>query len=93
MSSEPVPTAFTLVITYVALLALLALSAGAACLPAGGWQAPFALAIALAKTSLIFVIFMQLRHHGGLPRLIAIAGFYWLAILVSLSLADYLTRV
>ncbi|WP_185999030.1 cytochrome C oxidase subunit IV family protein [Novosphingobium aerophilum] len=51
-----------------------------------------AFGIASAKAALILWFFMELRQEGGLARLAAIAGFVWLAILFTLTAADYLTR-
>jgi cytochrome c oxidase subunit 4 len=81
-----------ILIVYVVLIGLLALSAGATFLPGGWWSTPISMTIALAKASLIFFYFMRLRSQSGLVRVFALAGFFWLAILVVLTLADYLTR-
>jgi hypothetical protein len=35
---------------------------------------------------------MRLRHQPGLVRIFAVAGLFWLAILVVLTLSDFLTR-
>ncbi|MNL83653.1 hypothetical protein D3C87_2113640 [compost metagenome] len=51
-----------------------------------------ALAIALGKAVLIVAFFMELRYSRSLPRLVAGAGLYWLFILFSLTLGDYLSR-
>lgn len=77
---------------YLALLVLLALTAGANFISLGSWQLPVALTIAVAKLFLIFYFFMQLRTRSGLVRIFAFAGFFWLAIAGVLTFADYLTR-
>jgi cytochrome c oxidase subunit 4 len=81
-----------LLAVYVALLVLLALTAGATFLPQGWWSTPFSLLIASAKACLIFYFFMRLRNYTGLVRVFALAGFFWLAILLLLTAADYFTR-
>ena len=81
-----------LVLVYVALIGLLALTAGSVALPAGWWTTPVSLAIAVAKAILIFYFFMRLRTQSGLVRVFALAGFFWLAILLVLTAADYFTR-
>jgi cytochrome c oxidase subunit 4 len=87
------PTKSVLIFAYIALLVLLAASAGGAFLPMGPMaKTAFALAIAAAKTAIIFLIFMQLRYQSGLIRVFALAGFFWLAISAALTFADYLTR-
>lgn len=79
--------------TLVALLALLALSAGSALLPLGVFNEVANLGIAVVKALLVLTIFMRLKTDSPLLRLVASAGFAWLALLIALSLADVLTRV
>ena len=81
-----------LVLVYLVLLALLALTAVATLLPPGSWSTPIALGIAGTKAALIFIFFMRLRERSGLIRIFALAGFFWLAILVGLTFVDYFTR-
>ncbi|HTL66048.1 MAG TPA: cytochrome C oxidase subunit IV family protein [Lacunisphaera sp.] len=77
---------------YAALMVLLALTALAARAPLGAWKAPVSLGIAAAKMALVFIFFMQLRYQRGLVRVFALAGFFWLGIVLTLMFADYLTR-
>lgn len=81
-----------LVLVFVALLFLLALTIGAARLPLGYLATPVALAIAFAKTFLIVSWFMHLRRAGGLLRVFAAGGLFWLGIAITLTLADYAGR-
>jgi caa(3)-type oxidase subunit IV len=92
MSHIESTTRVTLLRVYLALLALLVLTAFSARLPTGAWSLPLALTIATAKLVLIFYFFMQLRTHRGLVWIFAAAGFFWLAIAGTLTFADYLTR-
>lgn len=89
----PEPAFRPLLGTFAALIGLLALTAGVASLPAGWWSTPVGLAVAVAKASLIFVFFMRLRSQVPLVRLIALVGFFFLAIMLVLTFADYLTRL
>jgi cytochrome c oxidase subunit 4 len=91
-TSLPPVTPRQLVCVYGALLVLLALTAAAARLPIGSWATPLALAIATAKAGLVFTFFMRLRERPGITRVFALAGFFWLAIILTLTLADYFTR-
>lgn len=75
-----------------ALLLLLALTTGAAFLPLGRLNIAVALAIAVAKALLVLLVFMELKRSSGLVRAFAVAGFFWLLILLTLTSADYLTR-
>ncbi|CAN5255984.1 hypothetical protein BH24PSE2_BH24PSE2_08050 [soil metagenome] len=45
-----------------------------------------------AEAGLIAVFFMELRGASALVRLAALAGLFWLMLLVGLTLNDFLTR-
>jgi cytochrome c oxidase subunit 4 len=47
---------------------------------------------ALAKALLVAFFFMHLRSAHYMLRITAAAGFFWLAILICLSLTDFLAR-
>ncbi len=51
-----------------------------------------ALTIAVVKATLVVLYFMHVRYSTRLTWVIVIAGFFWLAILFSLTMADYLSR-
>lgn len=75
-----------------ALLALLLLTVGAAYVNLGSFNIAAAMLIALMKASLIMLFFMHVRQAGPLLRLFVFMGFFWLALLITLSLSDFLTR-
>ena len=79
-------------LVWGALMALLALTLGAAFLPLGPAKPWIGYGIAAAKAALVLVFFMDLRREGGLARLATLAAFAWLAILLSLVAADVATR-
>ncbi len=81
-----------LLLAWAALMALLALTLGAAFLPLGPAKPWIAYAIATAKAALVLWFFMEMRSERGLARLAMLAGFVWLAILFALTATDYLTR-
>jgi cytochrome c oxidase subunit IV len=85
------PRSANLYWTAVALGVLLAATVLASrALGAGG---PIAnLVIAALKAALVAVVFMHLRWSSPLQRLFAGAGLFWLAILFTLTFADYMTR-
>jgi len=82
----------TLILTWVALMALLCITALASLLPMGPINALLNIAIAVAKTTLVAMFFMHLRHSIALPRLAAAAALVMLSLLFILSSADFLTR-
>ena len=74
------------------LLGLLGLTVGAAYINLGPLNTPTAMAISIAKAVLILLYFMHLRHQRGLVRLAAVAGFFWLGIMLTLAMSDFLSR-
>jgi cytochrome c oxidase subunit 4 len=77
---------------FVILLVLVALTVEAARHDLGRLNFFVAVLIAAIKAFLIALYFMHVRHSPELTRLVIAAGLLWLAILFSLSLADYWTR-
>ena len=82
----------TILVAWIALLALLALTIGASFAPLGHVLPFVSYGIAAAKTAIVVWIFMELRGRDGLQRIALATGFAWLAILLILVLADNLTR-
>jgi cytochrome c oxidase subunit 4 len=85
----PVKT-YTLV--FIALLVLLALTVLAARIEHGVLNLVVGLSIAVTKAALIVLYFMHLRYNSFVVRMVAMAGVLWLAILITITMADYLTR-
>ena len=48
--------------------------------------------LAVTKALLVLWFFMHLRYSTRVTVLTAVAGFFWLAILIFLTLNDYATR-
>lgn len=78
-------TALTTAAAYVDLDSLLGLKA----IPL---NTIVALLIAICKASLVVLFFMHVKYSSSLSRLAAVAGIFWLAILITLTLSDYMTR-
>ncbi len=77
---------------FGALIALLLLTIAAAYGDFGRLNLIIALVIAVAKMLLILLFFMHLKYGDRIFLLGAGAGFFWLAILLSLTLMDYASR-
>ena len=92
MIRHPVAAAKTYVLVWAGLLTLLALTLGSAYVPLGWLNSVINLAIAVAKALLVMIFFMHLRSSHYVLRLAAAAGFFWLAILIGLTLTDFLAR-
>jgi cytochrome c oxidase subunit 4 len=87
--SVPVRTYF---VVYAALLLLMFLTVFVAQFDLRGLDVVVALAIAVTKAVLVLIYFMHLRYSSRLTWLFASAGFVWLIILLTLMMADYLSR-
>ncbi len=77
---------------WIALLALLAVTAGTSLLPLGAFNAVINFAIAMVKAGLVLAFFMHIGQKATIVRVVAAAGVFWLMLLVGLSLADFLWR-
>ena len=53
---------------------------------------PVALGIALFKATIVILFFMHVRYNTPVMWLFAAAGFFWLLILLVLTMQDYYTR-
>ena len=58
----------------------------------GPWNTIVAMGIAVTKATLVILYFMHLRYSDRLTRIVVAAGFFWFAILITLTLSDFLTR-
>jgi cytochrome c oxidase subunit 4 len=91
MSAHIVPVK-TYAAIFIALLVLTALTTAVAFVDLGPLNTVVALTIAVIKMLLVILFFMHVKYSSGLTRIVIVAGFFFLAILVSLTLADALTR-
>jgi len=83
---------FSLVASWLGLLALLALTVTLAYVPLGAFNVVVALGIGATKAAMVAAIFMELWHRGARTMVFATAGLFWLAILLWLGSMDFLTR-
>lgn len=81
-----------LFLTWLALLALLGISAASAWAPLGWINTAIGLAVASCKALLVALVFMRLRRASWILRIAGLAGLATLALLFALSGADYATR-
>jgi cytochrome c oxidase subunit IV len=81
-----------LLVSWLALLALLGLTVLCAYQPLGAVNTGLALAIATGKSLIVAAVFMELRRSSALMIAFAAAGLFWLGIMFWLALSDYLTR-
>jgi len=93
MSSQPIVSIRLYATIFGALLVLTLATAGVAFIDLGGeLNTIAALTIAIVKALLVILFFMHVRYSSRLTWVFAGAGFFWLLILLTLTLADPLTR-
>jgi cytochrome c oxidase subunit 4 len=51
-----------------------------------------ALAIATTKALLVILYFMHVRYSSKLTKITVLAGFFWLGILLIMTMGDYISR-
>lgn len=79
-------------IIFGALIVLTVLTYLVAQIDLGRLNIIVALAIAVTKAMLVVLFFMHVWYSSRLTKVVVISGFFWLAILVTLTLSDYFTR-
>lgn len=80
------------VVTYIALMALLAITVASTFVPLGPGNSLVNLAVAVAKAALIGAIFMHLRQARMLVLLAVAVLILWIAFMYGFTLNDYHTR-
>jgi cytochrome c oxidase subunit 4 len=80
-------------IIFVSLMVLTFLTVAVARIDLGhGLNDVVALTIAVVKALLVVLYFMHVRYSSRLTWVFVAAGFFWLAILIVLTLSDYMSR-
>ena len=77
---------------FGALMALTAITVAVAFVNLGSFNFPVALAIAITKATLVILFFMHAKYSSRLTKLFVGTAFFFLAVLLGLSLTDYLSR-
>lgn len=93
MISSKITPRRTYFFVFLALIAMLAGTIAISFYDLGVWNTVVGLVFAVAKATLVILFFMHVRHSSHLTRIFVMAGFIWLAILIGLTLSDYLTRL
>lgn len=77
---------------WAVLMALLVATWGVANFDLGPLNTIVAMTISVAKMLLVILFFMHVRYSPRVVWLFVAAGFFWLLILFTLTMGDYLTR-
>jgi cytochrome c oxidase subunit IV len=82
--------------TYLIIFGLLMLgtylTVQAAFLDLGAFNTPIAIAIAIAKATVVVLYFMHVKYSPKLTWIVVIGSVFWLAILLIMTFGDYATR-
>jgi cytochrome c oxidase subunit IV len=91
---EHISTLGSSIAIWLALLAFTGITVGAAFVDLGPFNIIVALAIATIKATLVVLFFMHVKYtHEKLTGLVIVSAIFFLFILLSLSMADYTTRL
>ena len=82
----------TYFLIYALLMVGLIATVAVAYVPLGSWNLVVALLIAFTKATLVVLIFMHVLNSPRLTWIAVFAGLIWLSIMLSLMMADYMTR-
>jgi cytochrome c oxidase subunit IV len=77
---------------FGALMLMTAITVGVAYIDLGPINTIVAIVIACIKAMIVVLYFMHVKFGTRLVKLTVIAGLYWMGILLTLTLSDYLTR-
>ena len=78
---------------WATLLAMTLLTTLVAFVDLGRFNTVVALAIATFKATLVVLFFMGARYTPRLTKVVIICGIFFLALLLSFSIVDYLSRL
>ncbi len=92
MSTQHIVAPRVYVLVFVALVALTITTVFVATIDLGPLNTVAALLIAAIKASLVVLFFMHVRYSKPLIGLVVFASLLWLAILIALTLSDFISR-
>ena len=90
--SEHADSAKTYGLIFLTLLALTGITTAVAYVDLGRFSVVVALTIAVIKMLLVALFFMHLRHSTILTRIVVAGGLLWLAILIGITMSDFVSR-
>ena len=92
--SEHIVTNRTYFTIWITLLILTGVTAGVSLLDLGRLNTIVALVIATTKALLVVLIFMHVKYTSEkMTKAVIVAAMFFLVLLLSLSMADYTTRL
>src|SRR5262245_37453292 len=91
MSDHVVPTKIYYAI-FIVLMVCTAITVAVAFVDLGPLNTIVAMTIAVFKATLVVLFFMHVKYSTRLTWAVVVGSVFWLAILLALTMADYLTR-
>jgi len=92
--SEPIVSSKLYVGIWITLLCLTVITAGVSFIDLGPLNTVVALVIATFKALLVVLFFMHVKYASEkLSKMVVVAAVFWLLLLLTLSMADYVTRL
>jgi cytochrome c oxidase subunit IV len=77
---------------FGSLMVLTAITVGVAFINLGMFNFPVAISIAIIKATLVILFFMHVKYSSRLTKLIIGTGFFFLLVLFTLTMTDYVSR-
>jgi cytochrome c oxidase subunit 4 len=77
---------------FLTLMVLTAVTIVVAYINLGPWNKVVALGIASFKATLVVLYFMHVKYASRMTKLVVVTGFFFLAILLAETMADYGSR-
>jgi cytochrome c oxidase subunit IV len=77
---------------FFALMLGTAITVAVAFINLGALNFPVAITIAVTKATLVILFFMHVKESSRLTKLVIATGFFFLLVLFSLTLTDYMSR-
>jgi cytochrome c oxidase subunit IV len=92
MSAQHVVSVKTYLSVFAALIILTLTTVGIATIDLGPLNTIAALLIAAIKATVVILFFMHVRYSKPLIGVVVLGAVLWLAILIGLTLADFMSR-
>ncbi|HVC19495.1 MAG TPA: cytochrome C oxidase subunit IV family protein [Vicinamibacterales bacterium] len=92
MTSEHIVPKSTYYAIFIILLVMTYTTVQVAYFDLGPWNPVAALVIAFFKASLVVLFFMHGKYSSKLIKLVILGALFWLGIMLSFTMMDYLTR-
>jgi cytochrome c oxidase subunit 4 len=91
--SEHIVSIRIYVAIFLALMTFTAITVAVAFVDLGVMNNVVALTIAVIKATLVVLFFMHVRYSTPLTWVVVLSGFFWLMVMIGLTMSDYVSRL